>query len=149
MAAFTCKKGPPEVSLKNCAKCSITTYCSRNCQKADWKTHRKLYGKQNPPPRVSGPSQTTAPPPPQRSGAPPTSSALDVPVSDPFTRLDNGTWLHDRPEKDVFRLLIFIPPMDIISRVGHRRLIPQTNESGFSGLGMLARRAWPYLKGTP
>src|SRR5438093_370604 len=24
----------------------------------------------------------------------------------PFTRLDNGTWLHDRPEKDVYRLLI-------------------------------------------
>lgn len=24
----------------------------------------------------------------------------------PFTRLDNGTWLHNRPEIDVYRLLI-------------------------------------------
>lgn len=31
---------------------------------------------------------------------------LDQPISQPFTRLDNGTWLHDRPEKDVYRLLI-------------------------------------------
>lgn len=27
-------------------------------------------------------------------------------ISKPFTRLDNGTWLHGRPEKDVFALLI-------------------------------------------
>jgi splicing suppressor protein 51 len=31
---------------------------------------------------------------------------LDQPITKPFTRLDNGTWLHDRPEKDVYRLLI-------------------------------------------
>lgn len=27
-------------------------------------------------------------------------------VPDPFTRLDDGKYLHDRPEKDVYRLLI-------------------------------------------
>ncbi|KAK3361882.1 putative MYND domain protein [Lasiosphaeria ovina] len=91
-ACTACKKGPPEVSLKYCAKCSTTPYCSRDCQKDDWKTHKKICGKQDPPPR--------------RSSAPPTSSALDAAVSDPFTRLDNGTWLYDRPEKDVFHLLI-------------------------------------------
>lgn len=31
---------------------------------------------------------------------------LDQPISMPFTRLDNGTWLHDRPEIDVYKLLI-------------------------------------------
>lgn len=31
---------------------------------------------------------------------------LDQPISDPFTRLDNGTYLHNRPEKDVYRLLL-------------------------------------------
>ncbi|KAJ0309215.1 hypothetical protein COL5a_011730 [Colletotrichum fioriniae] len=29
---------------------------------------------------------------------------LDQPITRPFMRLDNGTWLHDRPEKDVYRL---------------------------------------------
>jgi splicing suppressor protein 51 len=31
---------------------------------------------------------------------------LDSPITCPFTRLDRGTWLHDRPETDVYRLLI-------------------------------------------
>ncbi|KAK4209280.1 cytochrome P450 [Rhypophila decipiens] len=75
-----CGKSPPEVSLKKCAKCNVTPYCSRDCQKDDWKAHKKLCGKGPPP--------------------------LDTHVSNPFTRLGDGTWLHDRPEKDVFTLLI-------------------------------------------
>ncbi|KAK8025262.1 hypothetical protein PG990_003085 [Apiospora arundinis] len=31
---------------------------------------------------------------------------LDQPITKPFTRLDNGTWLHDRPETDVYRLRV-------------------------------------------
>jgi len=31
---------------------------------------------------------------------------LDQPIEKPFTPLDKGTWLHDRPEKDVYRLLV-------------------------------------------
>ncbi|KAL6792407.1 hypothetical protein GGI42DRAFT_335114 [Trichoderma sp. SZMC 28013] len=31
---------------------------------------------------------------------------LEQPISMPFTRLDEGTWLHNRPETDVFKLLI-------------------------------------------
>ncbi|RBR14845.1 uncharacterized protein FIESC28_07543 [Fusarium coffeatum] len=37
-------------------------------------------------------------------GSPP--KGLDQPIPDPFTRLDRGTYLHDRPEKDVYKLLI-------------------------------------------
>ncbi|XP_044715023.1 MYND finger domain-containing protein [Hirsutella rhossiliensis] len=37
----SCKKSPPEVALKRCAKCSTTPYCSRDCQKTDWKVHKK------------------------------------------------------------------------------------------------------------
>ncbi|KAH7323255.1 hypothetical protein B0I35DRAFT_450352 [Stachybotrys elegans] len=69
----TCKKPEGDVSLKRCAKCHTTPYCSRECQKADWKQHRRTCGQG---------------------------------ISKPFTRLGNDTWLHDRPEPDVYQLLI-------------------------------------------
>ncbi|EFY84134.1 hypothetical protein J3458_003723 [Metarhizium acridum] len=84
-ACTSCKKSPPEVSLKRCAKCSTTPYCSKDCQKADWKSHKKTCGRR----------ANLSPP-----------KGLERGVACPFTRLDNGTWLHDRPEKDVYRLLI-------------------------------------------
>ncbi|AEO69034.1 uncharacterized protein THITE_2119025 [Thermothielavioides terrestris NRRL 8126] len=88
-----CHKSPPEVTLKRCAKCQATPYCSRDCQKADWKVHKKVCGKNgNNAPKAG----TTLSP----------SKGLDQPIAQPFTRLDNGTWLHNRPEKDVYRLLI-------------------------------------------
>jgi mitochondrial splicing suppressor protein 51 len=31
---------------------------------------------------------------------------LETAIAKPFTRLDSDQWLHDRPEKDVYRLLI-------------------------------------------
>ena len=31
---------------------------------------------------------------------------LEKPIAKPFTKLVSKTWIHDRPEKDVFRLLI-------------------------------------------
>ncbi|KAM0258699.1 hypothetical protein ACHAQJ_003707 [Trichoderma viride] len=95
----SCKKGPPDVTLKRCAKCSTTPYCSRECQKADWKAHKKTCGKSqssNPSSGASSSGNTPLSPP----------KGLDQPISMPFTRLDNGTWLHDRPEIDVYRLLI-------------------------------------------
>ncbi|KAK4232691.1 tudor domain-protein 1 [Achaetomium macrosporum] len=94
-----CHKSPPEVTLKNCAKCSATPYCSRDCQKADWKAHKKVCGK--------GGGNSTGTPGASRADtmlSPP--KGLDQPIAKPFTRLDNNTWLHDRPEKDVYRLLI-------------------------------------------
>ena len=91
----SCKKSPPEVSLKHCAKCSATPYCSRDCQRADWKSHKKTCGKQGSDSAAASGGAQTSPP-----------RGLDVPIARPFTRLDNGTWLHDRPEKDVYRLLI-------------------------------------------
>lgn len=89
-----CHKAPPEVTLKRCAKCSTTPYCSRDCQKVDWKAHKKICGKDsNTTPDSSG-SQLSPP------------KGLDQPIAKPFTRLDNGTYLHNRPEKDVYRILI-------------------------------------------
>ncbi|KAL6897715.1 hypothetical protein GGI43DRAFT_409723 [Trichoderma evansii] len=71
------KKEPPKATLKRCAKCSSTRCCSRECQKADWKAHKKICGKRN--------------------------SRLEH--SMPFTRPDGGTWLHDASEVGVYTLL--------------------------------------------
>ncbi|KAL7621082.1 hypothetical protein AAE478_008394 [Parahypoxylon ruwenzoriense] len=87
----TCKKTPPAVNLRRCAKCSTTLYCSRDCQKSDWKVHRKICGRQ----QGSASVANLSPP-----------RGLEQPITKPFSRLDNGTWLHDRPETDVYRLLI-------------------------------------------
>lgn len=94
-----CSKSALEVGLKHCAKCSVSLYCSRACQRADWKTHKKICGKQ-----ADGPSDSRLRIVRATDLSPP--KGLESGVRDPFTRLDKGTWLHDRPEKDVFRLLI-------------------------------------------
>ncbi len=97
-----CKKTRPDVNLKHCAKCSVTLYCSRECQKNDWKVHKKICGKQKSAGQTgSGSSDTLS----MSTGLSPP-KGLDSPVTMPFTRLERDTWLHDRLEKDVYRLLI-------------------------------------------
>ena len=91
-------KSPPEVHLKRCGKCSKTPYCSRDCQKADWKVHK------NCPKQANGASLSPAGAASDSNGSP--SKGRKGGVAKPFTRLDNGTWLHGRSEKDVFQLLI-------------------------------------------
>ncbi|KAK4141197.1 uncharacterized protein C8A04DRAFT_31296 [Dichotomopilus funicola] len=102
-----CQKGPPTVTLKFCAKCATTPYCSRDCQKADWKTHKKVCGKptqhQSDSGSGSGSAANNNSPP---RGVPTTGLAQPSAVPKPFTRLGQGTWLHGRPEQDVYRLLI-------------------------------------------
>ncbi|KAK7423559.1 hypothetical protein QQX98_001017 [Neonectria punicea] len=99
LACVVCQKTSAEGNIKRCAKCSTTPYCSRECQKRDWKAHKKICGKTTVPP---GPSAAFTP---ARPGLSPP-KGLDKPISRPFTHLDNNTWLCGRSEKDVFRLLI-------------------------------------------
>ncbi|KAI9812113.1 MAG: hypothetical protein M1826_002943 [Phylliscum demangeonii] len=85
--------------LKRCAKCHTTTYCSRPCQKADWKTHKKTCAAQ------AAAAAATA------SHAPGTTtpSAFTFPaagaIDNPFHQLEARTWLHDRSEQTVYKLL--------------------------------------------
>lgn len=75
--------------------------CSRDCQKADWKTHKNNYAKNASETFAQGAgtsqNSTNAANPPKN---------LSAAVDKPFHRLESKTWLHDRPEKDVYQLLI-------------------------------------------
>lgn len=111
-----CKKSPPEVTLKKCAKCLEALYCSRDCQKADWKSHKVVCVKHEN--ATSGQSDGPASTPTTTSTSASSDSVssdsvvlsppkgLDAPIADAFTHLGNGTWLHGRSQKDVYRLLI-------------------------------------------
>lgn len=37
----TCQTQLPKAQLKNCARCGMVEYCSRACQKANWKDHKR------------------------------------------------------------------------------------------------------------
>lgn len=105
----------PDVNLKRCAKCHTTRYCSRECQKTNWKIHKRLCASyatsasSNTAPNSTGPGD--APPQGSPSSRDPNESGhntkgLAVVIDKPFHRLHAKTWLHDRPQQDVFKLLI-------------------------------------------
>ncbi|KAL0486102.1 hypothetical protein AKO1_001785 [Acrasis kona] len=45
---LTCNKPGTEVKLKMCTTCHVATYCSRECQVADWPKHKKVCKKPGP-----------------------------------------------------------------------------------------------------
>jgi splicing suppressor protein 51 len=128
----TCgKPESPHITLKECGRCGRTGYCSRDCQKADWKEHKKVClptcqsqpsasattGSKPPPSAVRSTPAVTATVAERVLAAPvkPSTAScdishlvsnLDVELKTPFTRLAAKWWLHRRTEKDVFTLLI-------------------------------------------
>jgi mitochondrial splicing suppressor protein 51 len=82
--------------LKHCAKCQTTKYCSRECQKADWKNHKILCV-----------LQAAA-----RQGAADAASSSTGPHNPGFNVMNGlyggaiGTKLQGLPEKDAFIELI-------------------------------------------
>lgn len=93
------------VQLKCCAKCQTTRYCSRECQKTDWKTHKKVCAK-NAADAAASTSSTSNNPRSSGANAGNPAKGLSGAIDKPFHRLDANAWLHDRPEQDVYKLLI-------------------------------------------
>ena len=81
-------------SLQTCSRCHKAQYCGRDCQKAAWKTHKKDC------------SPSAQPAGPENKAKQNHTKGLEKHVPTPFTNLDRGVYLHDRPESDVFKLLI-------------------------------------------
>lgn len=76
--------------LKRCAKCQTQCYCSRECQKADWKTHKKICATNQ-----------------QRKPKAMTDfDAMPAPARDFFKGVSPDDFLHKLPEKDTFIRLI-------------------------------------------
>lgn len=103
------------VNLKSCAKCHATKYCSRECQKTHWKVHKKVCASFAQPTGSQSSSEpagtgntpfhaSPSPPHPNQDGN--NAKGLAVDVDKPFHHLNSKTWLHNRPERDVFKLLI-------------------------------------------
>jgi len=108
------KKDSEETKLLRCDACKPLVdiwYCGRDCQKADWKKHKKECFSQ-------GFTSTTVnmAPGPSTSEASSTNTStntnwtngkgLKEKVAKPFHRLNEKKWLHDRPESDTYKLLI-------------------------------------------
>ncbi|KAG0314407.1 hypothetical protein BGZ99_008155 [Dissophora globulifera] len=74
-----CKKSADTLDspLKRCARCQTAQYCSRECQKDHWKTHKLICTK-----------------------------GLSVKIFKPFHKLHDKAWLHDRSERDTYKLLV-------------------------------------------
>lgn len=107
--------GKTRERLRRCAKCTSEHYCSRDCQKAQWETHKRVCAFKiaiNASDGANGePSSSSAALPPpafssSSSTAVPPLKNLAVSIAQPFTQLQERAWLHNRPEEDVYKLLI-------------------------------------------
>lgn len=106
-ACATCQK---TTDLQRCTKCKSIKYCSKDCQKKGWKGHKKIC------PLLAQMKANTQDAHPDPSGSAGLGSSaatgtaklknLETHIEKPFAKLDNGTWLHGRSEKDTFQLLI-------------------------------------------
>lgn len=95
-----------DVELMRCAKCKTTLYCSRICQMADWKTHRKVCANNAAAAAAAAAAGSSTASTTPASNATNALNDSHAAIDKPFHRLEARTWLHDRPEQDMYKLLI-------------------------------------------
>jgi splicing suppressor protein 51 len=93
-----CKK--TDVDLKACSKCKTAHYCGRDCQKTDWKSHKKVCSTAAQSAFVQGAAEHST------TYSAPRLKTIEKHEPKPFTKLDQGAYLRDRPEADTFKLLV-------------------------------------------
>jgi splicing suppressor protein 51 len=97
-SCFNCSKLQTELSeaLKRCSKCQTALYCSQDCQKANWKSHKLTCHR----PRAAPPPP---PNPPQQAGGRhnPGFEGMNVAFG-----LDKDDFLHNIPGDKAFNYLI-------------------------------------------
>lgn len=95
-SCFNCNKLQTELSepLKRCAKCQKALYCSHECQKVNWKSHKVT---------CYPPGSAPPPNPPQGSG---NRNSPGFEAMNHTFGLSKDDFLHNLPELEVFTLLI-------------------------------------------
>ncbi|MCJ1397232.1 hypothetical protein MMC11_000424 [Xylographa trunciseda] len=84
--------------LQRCGKCRKVQYCSRECQKADWPTHKKACNPTGTKPQAQPESAMNS--------ILRMMSLTDNPGADQFAKIGDGTYLDSLPEKDAFAQII-------------------------------------------
>lgn len=128
-----CRKTQDELPnpLKRCANCKYQWYCSRQCQVSDWKNHKKVCG-------------TTARA--QLNPQAPMNPQTVCYIPKPFTALDNGTWLHNRTKKDVFKLLVDTYRMRIEDEYKYEGEVDEDSLYSGAGLETVVRHFKRFMK---
>ena len=93
-----CKK--TGIELKACSRSKTAQYCGRDCQKADRKSHKKTCSAAAQSAFVQGATEHSS------TYSAPRLKNIEKHEPKPFTKLDQGAYLRDRPEADTFKLLI-------------------------------------------
>ena len=93
----------PSTPLQRCARCKTQCYCSRECQKADWKMHKKSCGQSSSTATASTPDKVADLLAHLRAGAHIPGSKFSPKF---FDGIDNSGYLSSLPEKESFAAII-------------------------------------------